>query len=102
MEKKYGNVGRLIDTILFDVKNLACSYNNSVDVIKMINIVERASRDLEQLGKKRELYNTTTISIIEQAMSQQMKNEWVRLIEEESIDKDSHIKFEALPDYLDK
>ena len=102
LEKRYGNVGRLIDAILYDVKNLACSYDKSTDAIKMINVVEKASRDLEQLGKKRELYNTTTISIIEQAMSMQMKTEWVRWIEEGDIDQDSRVKFEALLDFLGK
>ena len=102
LDKRYGNVGRLIDAILYDVKNLARSYEKSTDAIKMINVVEKASRDLEQLGKKRELYNTTTISIIEQAMSMQMKTEWVRWIEEGDIDQDSRVKFEALLDFLGK
>ena len=46
----------------------------------MINIIKKAYRDLENLGEETELFNTTTISIVEQAMPFEMKQEWVKLI----------------------
>ena len=74
LDRKYGNTGRLIDTILFEVKNLTSSYETNDGILQMINIVEKAARDLDNLNQRFELFNTTTISIIEQAMSSQMKH----------------------------
>jgi len=94
LDHKYGNVGRLIDTILYEIKNLATSYETTEGVLNMINIVEKAARDLDRLNLRHELYNATTISIVEQAMSSQMKQEWVRVISIDSYDSKS--KFEIL------
>ena len=64
----------------------------------MINVVEKAARDLGNLNQRVELYNATTISIIEQAMSSQMKHEWVRSITK--YDCNSQVKFESLLQFL--
>ena len=57
----------------------------------MINVVEKAASDLGNLNQRVELYNVTTISIIEQAMSSQMKHEWVN---------NSQVKFKSLLQFL--
>ena len=89
----------LIDTILFDVKNLNTTNGSSSEqTIKMINTIEKAARDLDFLGHRYELYNSTTISIIEQAMSDAMRHEWVRCIS--AIRCDSQAKFDALLKFL--
>ena len=80
------------------MKKLPCSYNNNADMLKMVNVVEKAWIDLESLGQESELYNGTTISIIEQAMNPQMKHEWVRLIASKSYN--SKQKFGALLEFL--
>ena len=50
LDCKYGNVGMLIDTILFDVKNLdTTNGSSSEETIKMINTIEKAARDLDFL-----------------------------------------------------
>ena len=69
-----------MDSILNDVKKLARASNSPSDTIKMINIVEKAKRDLERLGHEEELCNRTTISVIEESMTQEMMNEWVKLV----------------------
>ena len=86
LDAKYGNVRRLVDTILSDVKKLQQNSGDPSDALKMINIVEKAWRDLKALGQSSELYNSTTISIIEQAMSPKMKDEWVKIIASRSFD----------------
>lgn len=86
LDAKYGNVRRLVDTILSDVKKLQKNNGDPSDALKMINIVEKAWRDLKALGQSSELYNSTTISIIEQAMSPKMKDEWVKIIASRSFD----------------
>ena len=98
LDKRYGNISRLIDTILYEVKNLSASHEKHDGILKMINVVEKAARDLGNLNQRFELYNATTISIIEQAMSLQMKHEWVRCIAK--YDCNSQDKFESLLQFL--
>ena len=98
LDMKYGNIGKLVDAILYDVKKLSSKSNNWSEVLKMINTIEKAWRDLKSLGQSSELYNSTTISIIEQAMTQQMKMEWVKMIASKGCD--SQQKFHRLLDFL--
>ena len=44
LDEKYGNIDKLVDSILNDVKKLSRS-SNTTDVIKIINTVEKAKRD---------------------------------------------------------
>ena len=64
----------------------------------MINIVEKAYSDLGRLGEQTELYNGTTISIIEQSMPLDMKNEWVKAIVSKQLN--SKQKFEELMELM--
>jgi len=97
LDQKYGNIGKLVDTILYDVKRLASS-GNVHSMLQMISVVEKAWRDLKSLGQETELYNSTTISIIEQSMTTEMKNEWVKLIASKRFD--SKQKFLTLLELL--
>jgi len=80
LDQKYGNTGKLVDAILADVKRISLRDSSNANVLQMINVVEKANRDLERLGEHAELRNSTSISIIEQAMTREMKHEWVKLI----------------------
>ena len=65
LDQKFGNVSLLVDSILYDIKKLSPNNARGEEVLKMIHVVEKAHRDLEQLGLPEELYNNTTISMIE-------------------------------------
>ena len=80
LDQKYGNIGHLVDKILDDIKRLEIHDASSEAVLNMISIVEKANSDLERLGQEAELHNSTTISIIEQSMTKEMKFEWVKEI----------------------
>ena len=53
--QRYGNISRLIDTILYEVKNLSASHETHDGILKMINVVEMAARDLGNLNQRFEL-----------------------------------------------
>ena len=80
LNQKYGNVRRLVEMHLAEVKGISPKDTSDESVLKMINVVERAHRNLQRLGQHQELYNLTTISIIEQAMTREMSNEWIRTV----------------------
>jgi len=84
LDNKYGRVDRIIENVLKDIKGLARS-EDSGDILYMISIVEKAYRDLKNLGEEREMQNSSILSDIEGAMSSQMRFEWVKLIANETL-----------------
>jgi len=98
LDQKYGNTGKLVDAILADVKSISLRDATNGNVLQMINTVEKANRDLERLGEHAELRNSTSISIVEQAMTKDMRHEWVKLIASKSCT--SSQKFNSLIDFL--
>ena len=92
LDQRYGNIGKLIDAILYEVKCLPYGRNDSATTLQMINIVEKAHRDLERLRAEGELCNSTTISIIEQRMPLLMKQEWVKLVASKSMESKERFK----------
>ena len=89
---------------MHEVKSLKIGGSDEKDVLNMIYMVERAYRDLDLLGQASELYNSTSISIIEQAMTREMKNEWVKEIASHpstsSQNYSSKARFVGLIDFL--
>jgi len=93
LSQKYGNTGKLVDAIVYEVKNLPKTTTNEA-TIYMINVIEKATRDLERLGQETEMYNATIISHIEERMPTNMKEEWVKIVASSNIG--SRKKFELL------
>ena len=83
LDNKYGRPDKIVDAVLSDLKSLSRNGSGSSDQLKMIAIVEKAYRDLERINEEGEMQNSTIISIIEEAMSEQMQYEWVKLIASE-------------------
>ena len=80
------------------MKNLSHECTGGNDPLKMIATVERAHMDLERLKEEAEMYNGVTISIIEEAMTANMRYEWVKEIASKCYC--SKEKFEALLKFL--
>ena len=104
LDQKYGNTGKLLDIILSDVKKLSRNENSSDDSLRMIAVVEKAYRDLQRLGKENELYNGTTISIIEESLTTKMDDEWIKLIASKDLDSKQKflLLFELLKDWRNR
>ena len=98
LDQKYGNVGKLVDAILFQIKNLPSSIADSHATLSMIKVVETAHRDLQQLKRETEMYNATTISMIEERLPSSIHQEWVKLVASKQLD--SAAKFALLLELL--
>ena len=99
LDQKYGNLGKLIDAILFQIKNLSLANADTNATLHMIKVVQKAHRDLEHLGEEAEMYNSTTISMIEERMSMAIKHEWVKLVASKPLT--SRHKFKLLLELLE-
>ena len=98
LDQKYGNVGKLIDAIIFQIKNLPIGSTDSQSTLKMINIVEKAYRDLQHLQQQGEMHNSQTISTIEERLPMNIRHEWVKLVASKQLG--STAKFEMLLELL--
>ena len=61
LDKKYGDVGKLVDAILFQIKALPPENAESQSTLNRIKVIEKAYKDLERLKEESEMHNATTI-----------------------------------------
>ena len=80
LDLKYGAEQKLIDCIMFDIKNLPKSDNDPKTVLEIIRLIAAAHNDLKCINATNELRNSTILSLIEQHMPSVMYEEWVKLI----------------------
>ena len=74
---KYGNVGKLVDSILSDVKRLSSSSNRLEDTHQMITTVEKAWRDTKVLAQATEALLSP---LLNHQFQKQMKLELINMI----------------------
>ena len=77
---KYGNRGKLIDSILADISR--APKGDGKCTMLLIKTVERAHRDLTRMGDTCEMYNGTILSLIEKKLPDEMRFEWVKIVSE--------------------
>ena len=75
---------------------LTCENGDERAILNMINLIERAHRDLVSLGLESEISNSTIVSVIEQRMPWEIKKEWIKVVPGEECDKISKNKFPSL------
>ena len=81
LDTKYGDKGRLVDTVMADIKNLhECSDKDDEGTLKLINIVEKAHRDLIRMREEHQMNNATIISLIEQKLPEKILTDWIKEI----------------------
>ena len=101
LDKKYGDQGKLVDAIMSEIKKLGKSVNEDPKrTLEMINIIERAHRDLKSMGLEKEISNSTIVSMIEERLPEAIEKEWIKTVTNKlrlEIVKD---KFPALLDLL--
>ena len=85
-----------------DVKAISpCDDSQPAEILNMINMIERADRDLSALGRSEEMNNSTIVSLIESIIPKSIENDWLDVVsgrEKENI----RIKFPELPKVLPK
>ena len=97
LDKKYGDEGKLVDAIMSKIKRLRKSADRDPKgTLDMINIIERAYRDLKSLGLEKEISNSTIVSMMEEKLPEAIEKEWIK-IAKTGITRDT---FPALLDLL--
>ena len=80
-DRKYGDEGKLFDSILSDVKNIPkCDDNSPRVVLDMITIIEKAYWDIRFLSMEQEICNSTVVSLIEQILPKSIEDELLKIV----------------------
>ena len=85
LDMRYGNVQKLVDLVLNDIKKMPCSESDDISTIAMIETVERAHQDLIRMDAEIEMSNSTIISEVERRMPPKMKDEWAAIVTKSAI-----------------
>ena len=73
----YGKASKLTDVVMFDIKQLkVIKEGDNKRFIELVDAVEREYRDLERLSIQHEISNSTTVSMIEEKLSRDVRQEW--------------------------
>ena len=81
LDAKYGDEGKLIDSIMTDIKSLKpCKIDDPENTLKMIERIERAEFDLRCLGMEREINNSTIVSMIEERLPLDISDKWLDIV----------------------
>ena len=76
-----------------DIRKLKRTSENPSDILKMINTIEKVQRDLELIGREREINNSTIVSMIEERLPIDVENEWIKVVTGENREEISRDKF---------
>ena len=83
LDDKYGEPTRVIDSIMREIKKLKPGRDGeTMKFILFVDTVERAFRDLESLGLEREVSNASTVSMIEDKLSPEIKLKWAEFLKQ--------------------
>ena len=87
LDEKFGDKGRLIDTIMADIKHLKpCSNSDDESTLKLIKTVEKAHCDLMRLREDDQMNNAAILSMIEQKIPDKILDEWIKEVSNKTID----------------
>lgn len=94
LDKKYGNSGKLVDSILADLTKMP--RGDGKNTLQMIKTVEKAYGDLSRMNRSGEMKNGTILSVIERKLPEEIRCEWIKIIADQMEDEDSEERFDLL------
>ena len=81
LDDKYGEPTKIIDSIMKEVKRLRPLREGEISkFVHFADTRERSYRDLESLSLEREISNASTVSLVEEKLSQEMKLKWAETL----------------------
>ena len=81
LDRRYGDEGKHIDAIMSEIKDSPLCENEDIEtLLRMINTIEKAHRDLSRLGLEKEISNSTIVSMIEEKMPCELQKEWLKIV----------------------
>ena len=99
LDEKYGDPTKITDVVINAIQNCKpIKEGESRKLLEFITTVEDGYRDLKRLGLQSEITTTSSVSIIERKLPNDIKKEWSKIVCSTTIDKSD--KFSNLLTFL--
>ena len=80
LDRKYADPGKIVESIVSEIRKFRNLDDDTVELIKIVNILESGFRDLSGLGLSCEISNANVVTLIESKLPRILQVEWYRLI----------------------
>ena len=81
LDIRFGRPSKLVDAVLNELKSVkAIEDGDDASLLKLIDVIEAAHKDLSMTGVERETSNCGCVSLIEQNLPRTVKREWPRFV----------------------
>ena len=75
LDSKYGNVQRIVNLVLNEVKNLKIKYDDA-SLVTLVDTLEKGTQDLTLINARAEIATTNTVNVIETKLSKRILSKW--------------------------
>ena len=101
LDEKYGDPAKVADVVMCAIQNIKpIREGENKKLVEFINVIDDGYRDLRRLGLEKEITTTSSVSIIERKLPNDMKREWAKLVSSEHSPIDKRDKFPSLLRFL--
>ena len=101
LDEKYGDPAKIADVVIESIKEVkVIKEGEHKRFINFVNIVEDAYQDLRRLGLEKEITTTSSVSIIEKKLPNDVRKEWAKLVSFDTSEVDKRDKFPSLLKFL--
>ncbi|XP_068692645.1 uncharacterized protein [Montipora foliosa] len=101
LDEKYGDPAKVADVVMCAIQNIKpIREGENKKFVEFINVIDDGYRDLRRLGLEKEITTTSSVSIIERKLPNDIKREWAKLVSSEHSTIDKRDKFPSLLRFL--
>lgn len=101
LDRKYEDPTKIMDVVINAIQNFRpIREGESRKLLEFITVVEDGYRDLKRLGLEAEITTTSSVSIIERKLPNDIKKEWSKIVCSSTDPVDKSNKFPALLKFL--
>jgi len=101
LDEKYGDPAKVADVVMCAIQNMKpIRGGENKKFVEFINVIGDGYRDLRRLGLEKEITTTSSVSIIERKLPNDVKREWAKLVSSEHSPVDKKEKFPSLLRFL--
>ena len=101
LDEKFGDPAKVADVIMCAIQNIKpIREGENKKFVEFINVIDDGYRDLRRLGLQKEITTTSSVSIIEKKLPNDVKREWAKLVSSEHSPVDKRDKFPSLLRFL--
>ena len=101
LDEKYGDPAKIADVIIDGIRRFrTLKEGEDKRFIEFVTLVEDGYRDLTRLGLEAEITTTSSVSIIEKALSTDIRRKWAELVSCQGSHIEKSKKFPSLLEFL--